>query len=221
MDILVILRYITILITIAVINFIVYTVLPGNVILAMIICFTFILTLIPSESTNKSSKEMEENKITFDELLHPLNLSDMTMEEKNLHEAMGNVFNAMAHDAGRDIYSSEISGTEKILEKENNPNRKFFSNFNTDNQSKSDFSTSLSQEIPKIRLEVSQDGKLHYIFLKEENDVEESPKSLSDTAPEDTNFEAIDDLIEILESRLNEYDQEKENKIEKKLQLSE
>lgn len=224
MGTLVFLRYITIPITVVAINLIVHTVLPGNIILALVLCFTSIMVLIPSESTNTTKKGMEEKKIAFDELSHPLDFTDMTIEEQNLHKAMGSIFGAMAQSAGRDIYSSEITGTEENVEQENIPNSNSFSGSTLQKQPEMNFSTSVNEDIPKIRLEVSQDGKLHYIFLEEETDVEEiekSPENVPDIASEDADFETSDDLIEILEHLLNEPEAKGREKLEKKLQFSE
>ncbi|MHA2319939.1 MAG: hypothetical protein ACXAC6_19555, partial [Candidatus Hodarchaeales archaeon] len=177
------LRYIMIPIVVAIINLIVYTISPGNMLVSMVLSSVSILILIPSNSTKTANKSTIEDGLTFEEMSKSLDYQDMSFEEQGIHAVMGNVFETMARSAGQDMYSNEITGTEELYQKDNTDKTTSNQEFTTENQFEPDIPVSIVDKPENVRLEVSSDGKLHYVFYEEETGPEidnSAIKSLSD-----------------------------------------
>jgi hypothetical protein len=170
-------------IVVAIINLIVYTISPGNMLVSMVLSSVSILILIPSNSTKTANKSTIEDGLTFEEMSKSLDYQDMSFEEQGIHAVMGNVFETMARSAGQDMYSNEITGTEELYQKDNTDKTTSNQEFTTENQFEPDIPVSIVDKPENVRLEVSSDGKLHYVFYEEETGPEidnSAIKSLSD-----------------------------------------
>ncbi len=177
------LRYIMIPIMIAVSNLIVYTISPGNILASLVLSSISILILAPSQSTEVDTKSNIEDSLTFEEMSKSFDYDDMSFEEQSLHAVMGNVFETMAQNAGQDMYSNDITGTEDSYQQDNENDLVSDQEVIAENYSESNLSSSFADKTENVRLEVSPDGKLHYVFYEEEihPDIDSNAiKSLSD-----------------------------------------
>jgi hypothetical protein len=168
---------------VAIINLIVYTISPGNMLVSMVLSSISILVLIPQKSTNLANESAIEDTLTFEEMSKSLDYQDMSFEEQSAHAVMGNVFETMARSAEQDMYSNDITGTDNSYQQDNIDKISSNKDFTTKNQPEPDVPVSITDKPENVRLEVSSDGKLHYVFYEEETppDIDNSDiKSLSD-----------------------------------------
>jgi len=177
------LRYIMIPIMVAIINLTVYTISPGNMLVSMVLSSVSILILIPSNNAKITNEVVIKDSLTFEEMSKSLEYQDMSFEEQNLHAVMGNVFETMAQSAGQDMYSNEITGTGEPHQKDNTSEICSNHEYKIEEKFKPNVPVSTTDNPENVRLEVSSDGKLHYVFYEEEThpDIDSSAmKSLSD-----------------------------------------
>jgi hypothetical protein len=168
---------------VAIINLIVYTISPGNMIVSMVLSSITILILIPQKNTNLASETVIDDSLTFEEMSKSLDYQDMSFEEQSMHAVMGNVFETMARSAEQDMYSNDITGTDGSYQQDNADEISSDQNLTTENQPEPDVPVSITDKPENVRLEVSSDGKLHYVFYEEETppDIDTTAiKSLSD-----------------------------------------
>jgi hypothetical protein len=170
-------------IMVAIINLIVYTIFPGNMLVSMVLSSIIILILIPSKSTEITNESTIEDTLTFEEMSKSLDYQDMSFEEQSAHAVMGTVFETMARSAEQDMYSNDITGTGNSYQQDNTNNNSLNQEFADENQLEPDISALSTDKPENVRLEVSLDGKLHYVFYEEETppDIDiNAIKSLSD-----------------------------------------
>jgi len=169
LNITVLMRYILSTVVVVVINMIVFMISPGNLVMAIMFSSVSIMALVPSGSAESDSSADKEDSLTFERISSSLDDQEMSVEENRMHKTLGTIFDVMAISSGQDLYSSDITGTESVPKKE----EKAMEN---------------NQQV-KVRLEVSNDGLLHYIFEEEEKapaEEEKLPVNIQENTRRDT-----------------------------------
>ena len=164
------LSYFAVIMAILTFQTIMFTISPGNLVVALLPSIVAISILVPgsndiekkrhqmvkvrSNTLKEVKKVKEKEPLTFSDIADSLNQpieEELTLEELAVNSMIGNVFDTMEKNAKQDIYSNSISTTtENPLELEEEEIKQL--------------------DDCNVKLDVDNDGKLHYIFLDDEDD---------------------------------------------------
>jgi hypothetical protein len=186
------LSYVALVFVIISTNLIVFTISPGNWIVAIISSTTLIAIFLPGDSTTEEQDAVieasnvevirvaqQDEPLTIEDIAKDLGPPELTEEDLKIHSMLGNVFNTMARNAKEDL---EFKKTEKVVkpnqesasEAENEklitvPNRESRDQFGIESP---EYDNEEDEMPYNVRLDVDLDGKLHYIFEEVKDDDE-------------------------------------------------
>ncbi|MFW9991831.1 MAG: hypothetical protein ACFFD4_07205 [Candidatus Odinarchaeota archaeon] len=204
----IIFRYIAVILAVLAINVTVFTLSPGNLISAIIPSIIILSAFLPAKAASNDQKNKKKSNsavnlgmktfsepLAYEELSRSLDSQKIDKNESEFHSTLGNVFNTMAQNAGQDLYSSEITGTNGRAQNSEEKRESHAPSLtvkpsreeNKSEQPQEDlkkvtckvsdskkpfnyeFFLDNTSNIPvNVKLEVGSDGKLHYIFQENE-----------------------------------------------------